>query len=155
MIKLTGHIPINSLNVPTCTCFHLYILTYIRNHYIQIDNPWSERSEGSERSESVGHVPIHINTYLFTLTYIEYILMQRFPFIATDGFLNFASGCSQKHISGPLGVPKSSPKNLWISLGFLEVFVRKSIGFVGPQKWWFWDPKIMIFELLLIIYNNI
>ena len=34
-----------------------YTYTYFLN--IQIDTPGSERSEASERSESVGHVPVH------------------------------------------------------------------------------------------------
>ena len=37
-----------------------YIFTYTCNYYIQIDTPWSERSE------SVGHVPAHLNTYTYT-----------------------------------------------------------------------------------------
>ena len=36
---------------------HIITYTYLLN--IQIDTPGSERSEASERSESVGHVPVH------------------------------------------------------------------------------------------------
>ena len=36
---------------------HIIIHTHFLN--IQIDTPGSERSEASERSESVGHVPVH------------------------------------------------------------------------------------------------
>ena len=35
-------------------------------HYIQIAIPWSERSEGGERSESAGHVSAHVKIYTYT-----------------------------------------------------------------------------------------
>ena len=55
----------------TCSsaCEHTYLHAL---HDIQIDTPGSERSEASERSESVGHVPVHakIISEDFTLPFL-------------------------------------------------------------------------------------
>ena len=48
---------------------HIITYTYLLN--IQIDTPGSERSEASERSESVGHVPVHTKFMYLNSKYIQ------------------------------------------------------------------------------------